>query len=107
VRRRVLLPVPLAAVRRHFALPTSDIDVCSLLARRVVADPSQLLAQTLVLGHMLHGVVFAAVDRHPAPRTLCESAARSVALAWHAGRSHRLAFFCAFFASSILLAQSF
>ena len=73
VRRRVLRPVLPAAVRRHLALPTHDIDICSFLAPRVVADPSQLLAQTLVLGIVLHGVVLAAVDGHPAPGTLLES----------------------------------
>ncbi len=72
VRRRVLRPVPLAAVRRHLAPATRDIYICSLLALRVVADPSQLFAQTLVLGIVLHGVVLAAVQRHSAPRTLLE-----------------------------------
>ena len=52
VRRRVLLPVPLAAVRRHLAPTTRDVDFCSLLASRAVAEPSQLFAKTLVLGPM-------------------------------------------------------
>jgi acyl carrier protein phosphodiesterase len=64
-----------AAVHRHIALPARNSLVRSLLAARVVANPSQLLAQTLVLGHVLHGVVFAAVDRHSAPGALRESAA--------------------------------
>ena len=65
----------LAAVRRHLALSTHDINVCSFLAPRVVADTSQLLAQTLVLGIVLHGVVLAAVDGHPTGWTLLESLA--------------------------------
>jgi hypothetical protein len=75
VRRQVFLPVPLAAVRRHLALPARDSLVCTLLAALIVADPSQLLAQTFVLGHVLHGVVLAAVHRHSAPGALRESAA--------------------------------
>ena len=70
VRRRVLRPVLLAAVRRHLALPTQYIDICSFLATRVVADPSQLSAKALVIGHVLHGVRRAAVQRHSAPGTL-------------------------------------
>jgi hypothetical protein len=70
----MLRPVSLAAVCRHLAPATPDIDVCSLLALWVVADPSQLLAQTLVLWIVLHRVRLAAVDRHSAPGTLSESA---------------------------------
>ena len=70
MRRRVLRPVPLAAVRRHLAPATRDIYICSLLALRVVADPSQLFAKALVLGHVQHGVRLAAVQRHSAPGTL-------------------------------------
>ena len=70
VRRRVLLPVPLAAVRRHLAPTTRDVDFCSLLASRAVAEPSQLFAKTLVLGPVLYGVVLAAVQRRSAPGTL-------------------------------------
>ena len=66
----VLLPVPLAAVRRHLAPSTQDVDICSFLATRPVADPSQLLAKALVLGHVLHGVRHAAVQRHSASGTL-------------------------------------
>jgi hypothetical protein len=73
VRRRVLRPVPLAAVRRHFAPATLDICICSFLAPRVVADPSQFFAKALVLGHVLYGVVLAAVQRHSAPGALLES----------------------------------
>jgi hypothetical protein len=47
--------------------------ICSFLPPRVVADSSQLFAQTLVLGHVPHGVVLAAVQRHSAPGTLLES----------------------------------
>jgi hypothetical protein len=72
VRRRVLHPVPLAAVRRHLAPATRYIYVCSFLALRVVADPSQLFAKTLVLGHVQHGVRLAAVQRHSAPGTLVQ-----------------------------------
>ena len=72
VRRRVLRPVLLAAVRRHLALATLDINICSFLALRVVADPIQLFAETLVLGPVLHGVVLAAVQRHSAPGTLMQ-----------------------------------
>jgi hypothetical protein len=72
VRRRVLRPVPLAAVRRHLAPATRDVYICSLLAPRVVADPSQLFAKTLVLGPVLHGVILAAVQRHSAPGTLTQ-----------------------------------
>ena len=68
----VLLPVPPAAVRRHLALPTIDVDICPLLAARVVADPSQLLAQTLMLDIVPHGVVLATVDRHSARVALLE-----------------------------------
>jgi hypothetical protein len=73
VRRRVLRPVPLAAVRRHLALATRDINICSFLALRVVADPSQFFAKALVLGHVPHGVVLAAVHRRSAPGTLLKS----------------------------------
>ena len=72
VRRRVLRPVLLAAVRRHLAPPTLDVDVCLLPALREVADPSQLLAQALVLGHVPHTVVLAAVYGRPAAGTLLE-----------------------------------
>ena len=72
MRRRVLLPVLPAAVRRHLALPAQDIDICPFHAARVVADPSQLLSQTLVLGIVPHSVVLAAVDRHSAGGTLLE-----------------------------------
>jgi len=72
VRRRVLRPVLPAAVRRHLASPTLDVDVCLLSALRVVADPSQLLAQTLVLEIVPHSMVLAAVDRHSAGGTLLE-----------------------------------
>ena len=73
VRRRVLQSVSTAAVRRHLALPTHDVYIGWLLALRVVADTSQLLAQTLVLGIVPHGVVLAAVDRHSARGALLES----------------------------------
>ena len=71
----VLLSVPLAAVRRHLAPPTLDVYVCLLPAFREVAHPSQLLAQTMVLGHVPHGVDLAAVDGHPTGGTLLESLA--------------------------------
>ena len=64
------LPVLLAAVRRHLAPPTRDVDICSFLALRVVADPSQLFAKALVLGHVLHGVRHAAIQCHSTPGTL-------------------------------------
>ena len=70
MRRRVLLPVPLAAVRRHLAPATCDSDFRTLLAPRAVAEPSQLFAKTLVLGPVLYGVVLAAVQRRSAPGTL-------------------------------------
>ena len=60
----------LAAVRRHLAPPTRDIDICSFIALRIVADPSQLFAEALVIGHVLHGVRHAAVQGHSAPGTL-------------------------------------
>jgi hypothetical protein len=72
VRRRVLRPVPLAAVRRHLAPAAPHVWICSLLARRVVADPSQLIAQALVLRPVQHGVRLAAVQRHSAPGTLVQ-----------------------------------
>ena len=72
MRRRVLRPVTLAAVRRHLAPATRDIYICSFLAPWVVADPIQLFAETLVLGPVLHGVVLAAVQRHSAPGTLMQ-----------------------------------
>jgi hypothetical protein len=68
--------VPLAAVRRHLALATRNINICSFLAPRVVADPSQLFAKTLVLGIVPHGMVLAAVQRHSAAGTLLESFAK-------------------------------
>ena len=40
----VLLPVLPAAVRRHLARSTQNVDICSFVALRKVADPSQLLA---------------------------------------------------------------
>ena len=70
MRRRVLRSVLLAAVRHHLAPATRDINICSLLALRVVAEPSQLFAKALVLGHVLYGVVLAAVQCRSAPGTL-------------------------------------
>ncbi len=72
MRCRVLVPVLLAAVRRHLALPTRDTRVRSLLAPRQVADPSQLHAKALVLGHVQHSVRLAAVQRHSAPGALVQ-----------------------------------
>jgi hypothetical protein len=72
VRQRVFRPVPLAAVRCHLALATRDIYICSFLALRVVAEPSQFFAKALVLGHVQHGVRLAAVQRHSAPCTLMQ-----------------------------------
>ncbi len=72
MRRRVLRPVLLGAVRRHPALSTGAIDVYTRQALRVVADPIQLFAETLVLGPVLHGVVLAAVQRHSAAGTLTQ-----------------------------------
>jgi hypothetical protein len=46
--------------------------ICSLLALREVADPSQLNAEALVLGHVQHSVRLAAVQRHSAPGTLVQ-----------------------------------
>jgi hypothetical protein len=69
----VLRPVPLAAVSRHLALAARDVNICSFLAPRVVADPSQLFAKALVLGIVPHGMVLAAEQRHSAPGTLLES----------------------------------
>ena len=45
------------------------MDICLLRATWVVADPSQLIAQALVLGPVQHGVVLAAVQRRSAPGT--------------------------------------
>ena len=70
VRRPVPRPVPLAAVHRHLALPAAD--ECAPLARRVVAGPSQLEAEALVLGPVQCGVVLAAIQRDPTPRTFVE-----------------------------------
>ena len=46
------------------------MDICLLLTTRVVAEPSQLFAQALVLWSVQHGVVLAAVQRRPAPGAL-------------------------------------
>jgi hypothetical protein len=72
VRRQVLIPVPLAAVRRHLAPATLYIGFRKLLAPRAVAELSQLLAKALVLGPMQNGVVLAAVQRRSAPGTLTQ-----------------------------------
>jgi hypothetical protein len=72
MRCRVLVPVPLAAVRRCLALPTHDTRVCSLLAPRQAADTSELYAKALVLGHVQHSVRLAAVQRHSAPGALVQ-----------------------------------
>ena len=72
MRCRVLVPVLLAAVRRHLALPTRDTRVRSLLAPRQFANPSQLHAKALVLGHVQHRVRLAAVQRHSAPGALVQ-----------------------------------
>ena len=72
MRRPVLPHVLLAvAVRRHVTLRAPDRG--SLRAPRVVADPLQLFAETLVVVEVLYGVARAAVDRCPAPRTLRQS----------------------------------
>jgi hypothetical protein len=71
----VLRSVLLVAVPRHLALATPDIYICWLIALRVVADSSQLVAEVLVLGQVLYGVGLAAVNRHSAPGTLRKSAA--------------------------------
>ena len=73
MRRRVLRHVPLAAVRRDLAL--SALDVRPLLARWVVADPSQLVAKSLVLEPVHYGVGLAAVQRDPAPCTFVQGRA--------------------------------
>ena len=73
VRRRVLRHVPLAAVRRDLAL--SALDVRPLLALWVVADPSQLVAKSLVLEPVHYGVGIAAVQRDPAPCTFVQGRA--------------------------------
>jgi hypothetical protein len=70
VRRRVLRPVPLAAVHRHLAL--AALDYSPFLAPRAVADLGQLFAKALVLGQVLHGVVLAAVQCHSAPGALTQ-----------------------------------
>ena len=57
--------MPLAAVRRDLAL--SALDVRPLLAPWIVADPSQLVAESLVLEPVRYGVGLAAVQRDPAP----------------------------------------
>jgi hypothetical protein len=72
VRCRVLVPVPLAAVRRRLALPTCGRRVRSLLAPRQVADTSELHAKALVLRHVQHSVRLAAVQRHSAPSALVQ-----------------------------------
>jgi hypothetical protein len=46
------------------------MDISLLLAPRVVAEPSQLIAKALVLWPVQHGVVLAAVQRRSAPGTL-------------------------------------
>ena len=73
MRRRVLRPVPLAAVHRHLALPAAG--QCSSLAPRVVAGPSQLVAEALVLEHVQYGVALVAVQRDPAPWTFVQGRA--------------------------------
>ena len=73
VRRRVPRHVPLAAVRRDLAL--SALDVRPLHARWVVADPSQLVAESLVLEPVRYGVGLAAVQRDPAPCTFVQGRA--------------------------------
>ena len=70
MRRTVLRHVPLAAVRRDLALST--LYMSPLLARRVVAGPSQLVAESLVLEPVHYGVGLAAVQRDPAPCTFVQ-----------------------------------
>ena len=65
--------MPLAAVHRHLALPAAD--ECASLARRVVAGPSQLVAEALVLEHVQYGVGLVAVQRDPTPWTFVQGRA--------------------------------
>ena len=64
-------PVLLTAKRGHVAQHT--LDVCWPLALGVVTDPIQLEAQTPVIFQVLYGVVLAAIEGDPAPRTLRKS----------------------------------
>ena len=74
MRRPVLPHVLLAvAVRRHAALRARYF--CSLLAPWVVAGPSQLVAEALVLEHVQDGVALVAVQRDPAPWTFVQGRA--------------------------------
>ena len=66
----VLLAV---AVRRHAALRARYF--CSILAPWVVASPSQLVAEALVLEHVQDGVALVAVQRDPAPWTFVQGRA--------------------------------
>ena len=65
--------MPLAAVRRDLAL--SALYVSPFLARGVVAEPSQLVAEALVLEHVQYGVALVAVQRDPAPWTFVQGRA--------------------------------
>ena len=74
MRRPVLPHVLLAvAVRRHAALRARYF--CPLLAPWVVAGPSQLDAEALVLEHVQDGVALVAVQRDPAPWTFVQGRA--------------------------------
>ena len=70
MRRPVLRHVLLAAVHRHLALTAAGQG--SSLAPWVVAGPSQLVAEALVLEHVQDGVALVAVQRDPAPCTFVQ-----------------------------------
>jgi hypothetical protein len=71
VRRLVLRPVLLAAVRRNVALAALDV-LCSLLALWIVASSLKLLAKAHVRWPVLDAVLVAAVRGDVAPAALVQ-----------------------------------
>ena len=70
---RLLVHPPVLLTAKHSHVAQHTLDVCWPLALWVVTDPIQLEAQTPVIFQVQHGVVLAAIEGDPTPRTLRKS----------------------------------